>query len=80
MSLPDLPKFPKWSKRITSSNLDGSIPKLSSSLMARESSEIVSLIDDRNRGVLLHVTSDSPLARYHGCRSCPFYGSSFCFG
>jgi hypothetical protein len=79
MSLPDLPKIPKFPKRLTSSELDGSISVPSGSVALRESQDILSLIDCRNNSLPLSVASDSPIIRYHGCRSCPHYGSSFCF-
>ena len=77
--LPDLPKIPKFPKGLTSSELDGSIIIPSGSVALRESQDILSLISNRNNNLSLSVATDSPIIRYHGCRSCPHYGSSFCF-
>lgn len=78
--LPDLPRIPKMPRRTCSSNLDGSIPIVSSSIALRESCDMESLISQRSTGAFpLIVSSDSPIVRFHGCRSCPWYGSSFCF-
>lgn len=75
-NLPNIPKFPK---RVCSSELDGSIPVVNQSIALRESNDINYLLQERAEGRALSVSLDSPIARYHGCRSCPWYASTFCF-
>lgn len=74
-----LPKIPRFPKRLCSSELDGSISVPCKDLALREGHDILSLIELRGHGEALVVLPDSPVARYHGCRNCPWYGSSFCF-
>ena len=76
-----LPKLPVLPKRLSSGLMDGKsqVYSLSKDALRVESEAFGKLLELRASGLPFSVSKVGPVVRNHGCRQCPWYGSSFCF-